>query len=147
MGRSSSGGLPKARGTWELKPVNVDRDMYRTKLVKDLFPAITSKWPSRRSPIYVQQDGAPAHVKEADMEVVFNENRYSWDINLHTPPPNSPDFNVLDMGLFRAIQSTAWDKDITNVRDIAKTAKRAFDNLDPHTLNDTFLSLQKTYGV
>lgn len=130
-------------GTLELKPVNVDRPVYRNMLVENLFPAIKSKWPTRRTPIYVQQDGAGAHVKETDADVAFNGKKYGWDIQLRTQPPNSPDFNVLDLGLFRAIQSTTWDKDITNIRDIVNTAEYAFWNLDPHTLNDTFLSLQK----
>jgi len=71
-------------GTWELKPVNVDREEYRDMLVDNVLPAIKSKWPSRRAPVFVQQDGAPAHVKENDMKVIFNGNRYGWDINLHT---------------------------------------------------------------
>lgn len=133
----------RSKGTWELKPVNVDRHVYRDMIVNKLFPAIKSKWPSRRSPVYVQQDGAPAHVKDADMDVIFNGNRYGWDINLQTQPPNSPDFNVLDLGLFRSLQSTTWDKDIREIRDIVKTAEGAFKSLNPHTLNDTFLSLQK----
>lgn len=76
----------------ELKPVNVKKNLYREMLIQNMFPAIKSKWPARRN----QQDGAPAHVKDNDVEVLYNGNRYGWDINLDTQPPNSPDFNVLD---------------------------------------------------
>lgn len=58
----------RPRYTKELSPVNVDRDEYRKMLVGNLLPVINAKWPSRRSPVYVQQDGAPAHVKETDIE-------------------------------------------------------------------------------
>lgn len=72
-----------ARRSSKLKSVNVNRIQYRTMLVVNLFPAIKAKWPTRRTPIYVEQDGAPAYVKEADIEVVYNGNRYVWDINLY----------------------------------------------------------------
>lgn len=62
---------------------------------------------------------------------------------MDTQPPNSPDLNILDLGLFRTLQSTTWDKDIRNIRDIDQKAKDAFEAQDPRTLNDTFLSLQK----
>lgn len=132
----------RPRGTLELKPVNVNKDVYRKMLVENLFPAVKRKWPDRRSKIYVQQDGAPAHVREGDLEVLYQGNRYGWDINLDIQPPNSPDFNILDLGLFRSLQSTTWDSNITDIRDIVNTAEKAFKELDPLTLNDTFLSLQ-----
>lgn len=57
-----------------------------------------------------------------------------------------PDFYVLDLGLFRSIQSTTWNRDIKNIRDIVKTAEEAFNSLDSYTLNDTFLSLRNTWN-
>lgn len=132
----------RLRGTLELKPINVDTEVYREKILKDLLPAIKSKWPDRRSPIYVQQDGAPAHVADTDMAVVLSGNKYGWNINLDTQPANSPDFNVLDLGLFNSIQSTTWDRDITDIRDLVQSTEDAYYRLDPHTLNNTFLSLQ-----
>ena len=63
-----------------------------------------------------------SHVKESDMEVLFKGNRYGWDINLRTQPP---DFNILDLGLFRSIQSATWDKDIKDIADIVKTVHPA----------------------
>ena len=121
QGQRSSKNRP--RGIWELKPVNVNRHEYRSMLVDKMLPAIKSKWPNRRSPVVVQQDGAPAHVDESDMNVVLNGNKYGWDINLDKQPPNSPDFNVLDLGLFRAIQSMTWDTDMRDIRDIIKTSQ------------------------
>jgi len=97
----------RSRVNLELKPVNVNTEVYRNMVVKNVFPAIKSKWPSCRSPIFLQQDGAPAHVREQDLEVVYQEKKYGWDINLLTRPPNSPDMNILDLGLFRSLQSAA----------------------------------------
>lgn len=66
LGFGSSKNRP--RGTLELKPVNVDRPVYRNMLVDNVRPAIKAKWPNRRSHVYIQQDGAPAHVKETDLK-------------------------------------------------------------------------------
>lgn len=134
----------RKKGTMEMKPVNVDSTEYRKMMVDNVIPSVKSRWPKRRpGPIYIQQDNAPAHVAETDMEVVLEGNRYSWEIDLHNQPPNSPDYNVLDLGIFRALQSTTWDTDITNIRDTDSTAKNAFKKLTPHSLNNTFLSLQQ----
>lgn len=53
-----------------------------------------------------------------------------------------PDFNVLDLGLFRQRQSATWDRDIKDIADIVQTAEEAFRKLDLRTINDSFLSLQ-----
>lgn len=41
----------RPKGTLELKPVNVDKTVYRDIIVENLIPAIKSKRPARRSPI------------------------------------------------------------------------------------------------
>lgn len=66
----------RPRGTIEMKPVNMDRVEYRDMLMENVFPAIKAKCPSRRKPVDVQQDGAPAHVKESDMEIIFNGTKH-----------------------------------------------------------------------
>lgn len=47
-----------------------------------------------------------------------------------------------DLCLFRFIQSTTWETEIKNIRIIIKTSEIVFKSLDPHKLNDTFLSLK-----
>lgn len=101
----------------------------------NVFLAIKAKWPERRKSVYVQQDGAPAHVKDNDMEVIYNGSRYRSNINLQTQAPNSPDFNVLDLRLFRVIQSLTWDRDVRTIPEIVETSKEAFDRLKPRSIN------------
>jgi hypothetical protein len=39
-----------------------------------------------------------------------------FDIRLICQPPNSPDFNILDLGFFRAIQAIKYKKDVKIVQ-------------------------------
>lgn len=75
------------------------------------------------------------------MKVLYEGRKYGWVIKLHTQPPNSPDFNLLDLGLFRSLLSTTWDRDMMDIQDILTVAREAFNNLKPRTINDTILPL------
>lgn len=55
--------------------------------------------------MHVQQDNAPAHVAADDEFVAEQSKSNGCDIILQQQPPNSPDFNVLDLGFFRSLQS------------------------------------------
>lgn len=134
----------RPKGVLELKPVNVDKVTYRELLVENVLPAVRNHWPKRRTgTIYIQQDNASPHVPGTDEAIVENGQRYGWDIRLVNQPPNSPDFNVLDLGLFRAMQSATQDHEMKNNREIVEYATKAFEEMTASSLNDSFLSLQK----
>ena len=50
-------------------------------------------------------------------DLVFCEaaKQEGFDICLICQPPNSPDFNILDLGFFRAIQSIQYKKQVKTV--------------------------------
>jgi len=54
----------RAAGAWETKPVNVDRDVYRQKMIGKVLPAIKTKWPDHGPCVIIQQDGAKSHINE-----------------------------------------------------------------------------------
>jgi hypothetical protein len=41
-----------------------------------------------------------------------------FDIRLICQPPNSPDFNVLDLGFFRAIQTIQYKKNAKTIQEL-----------------------------
>ena len=86
----------------------VTKEVYRELLISKLLPAIIEKWTqtdrlSRK--IYIQQDSAKSHIGEDDKE--FNDALAEQDINveIYTQVANSPDVNLLDLGLFWAVKS------------------------------------------
>ena len=79
----------------------VHKDTYRKMVLEKVLRAIREKWPDRSDcTVTMQQDNAPAHVHETDPDVAEHGLRYGWDIRLDNQPPNSPDFNILDLGFF-----------------------------------------------
>ena len=78
-------------------------------LIKKVLPAIVEKWPGNHDCIIeVQQDNAKPHIKDNDAEWRVAVEATGWNIRLTQQPPNSLDLNVLDLGLFSAIQSKQY---------------------------------------
>ena len=99
--------------------------MSREFLIEKVLPAIKEKWPleDRWSTIFIQQDNAKTHVSPNDPEFVEAARSGGWDIRLTCQPPNSPDTNILDLGLFAALQSLFQKKSPTSIADILMKVK------------------------
>lgn len=58
-------------GTLEMKAIKVTREIYKSYLLEQVFPAIRSKFPAQRNvPILVQQDNARPHIAPHDSNIV-----------------------------------------------------------------------------
>ena len=55
-------------------------------------------------------------------------------------PPNSPDFNALDLGLLNSIQALQHQYTPKNIDYLGAITEGAFADLDSMKLNDVFLS-------
>ncbi|KAL5706561.1 hypothetical protein ACHQM5_024712 [Ranunculus cassubicifolius] len=132
-------------GTIETKPIlSVTKDVVRDCLINKVLPAIRQKWPtlSANDPIFIQQDNAKLHIDSSDAEFIEAASRDGFDIRLSFQPPNSPDFNVLDLGFFRAIQSLQHQEAPTTIDELVQAVEKAFEDLSTDNLNRVFLSLQ-----
>lgn len=136
----------RSAGTLEMKPLTVNREIYRSFLTEKVYPAIRSKLPvTHKSNVVVQQDNARPHVNVNDREVSAKGREGDWNINLTSQPANSPDFNVLDLGYFNSIQSISQKNEYENLQDLVDAVTQSFDELSKDTLNASFLSLQKVF--
>lgn len=122
----------------------IDRTVYKKYLLEYLFPEIKEKWPrkDRHRLIWVQQDNAKPHVSPFDPEVLAAGSEGGWNIRLMYQPPNSPDTNVCDLGMFASLQSLQYRKYMRNIKDIIQAVEEAYNEMSKETLNDIFLSLQ-----
>jgi hypothetical protein len=96
------------RGEMVMKPIqSITRDVIRTFMINQVLSVIRAKWPREdvRNPIYIQQDNAPTHLKVDDPLFCEASKQDGFDIRIICQPPNSPYFNILDLGFFRAIQA------------------------------------------
>lgn len=91
--------------------------------------------------VFIQQDNASPHCFKTDPDVVAACSQDGWDISLAPQPAQSPDFNVLDLGLFRAIQALQQTKKMRSITDIVGAVKDSFNELQRDTLDNTFLTL------
>lgn len=121
---------------------SIDRDVMRKMLMDNVIPAIKAKWPRGHRRIIIQQDNAKPHTIGGDA-IIDEALMDSWfDISLVCQPPNSPDFNVLDLGFFNSIQALQHQKCPKNIDDLIECTYEAFNKLGENKLNDVFLSLQ-----
>jgi len=109
-----------------------------------LFPAIRKEWPDRANrTVIIQHDNASPHKIENEPEIQEAGNKYGWNISIKPQPPNSPDFNILDLGMFRTMQSLQWAKKVKNIDEMILRVEDVFFDIDPRKLNDNFLTYLK----
>ena len=90
------------------------------------YRQIRAKWPREdvNKPIFIQQDNAPSHLKVDDPIFCEAAKQEGFDIRLICQPLNSPDFNILDLGFFRAIQAIQYKKDAKTIKDLVPAVQQ-----------------------
>lgn len=125
------GSQNRLRGEQVIKPItSITRDVIRDFMVNNVLPAIRAKWPREdvNKPIFIQQDNAPSHLKVDDPQFCEVAKQDGFDIRLICQPPNSPDFNILDLGFFRAIQAIQYKKDAKTLKDLIPAVQQVNDH-------------------
>ena len=99
-------------------------------MVNKVLPAIRAKWPREdvNKPIFIQQDNAPSHLKLDDPIFFEAAKQEGLDIRLICQPPNSLDFNILDLGFFRAIQAIQYKKDAKTINNLVPAVQQVMIN-------------------
>ncbi|GJN31208.1 hypothetical protein PR202_gb19574 [Eleusine coracana subsp. coracana] len=110
--RAQRSSVNRPAGIMVVKPTSITRDVIRHFMIDKVLPAIRTKWPRGDigKPIYIQQDNAPSHIEVDDPIFSQAASQGGFDIRLKCQPPNLPDFNIFDLGFFRAIQSIQYKK-------------------------------------
>ncbi|ETV97638.1 hypothetical protein H310_09529 [Aphanomyces invadans] len=91
--------------------------------------------------VFLQDDNATLHSK-IDDEALAKVSTHGWTFRVHRQLPNSPDLNVLDLGIFASIQTLQYKMFSRSVDDEIASTMAAFDNLEVDTLENEFLTLQ-----
>jgi len=121
----------RLRGEEVIKPIqSITRDVIRDFMINRVLPAIRAKWPREdvNKPIFIQQDNAPSHLKVDDPYFCAVAKQDGFDIRLICQPPNSPDFNILDLGFFRANQAIQYKKDAKTIKDLIPAVQEVNDH-------------------
>ncbi|KAF0774582.1 hypothetical protein AaE_001718, partial [Aphanomyces astaci] len=132
-------------GTLETKTVNVTKDVYRTYLLEKVLPAIVRKWPGDTRDIILQHDNAKTHVTVSDKRLKQSFDTYKsagCTFRLEPQPPNSPDFNVLDLGFFAALLSLQHREAARCIDELVDNVENAFKEYPSDRLDCRFMTLQ-----
>ncbi|CAM9882245.1 unnamed protein product [Sphacelaria rigidula] len=100
-------------------------------MLDEVFPAIKREWPGPPGSILVQQDNAPAHRINNDLDIVAAGTANGWHIKLINQPPNSPGTNILDQGFYNPIRSLQDCTTLDTVDDLVNEVQRIFDEQAP----------------
>lgn len=92
--------------------------------------------------IYIQLDNAKPHIHAFDPEFLEAASKDGFDIRLSFQPPSSPDFNVLDLGFFRTIQSLQYQEVPANIDELVNAVEKSFEKLSPQCLDNVYLTFQ-----
>ncbi len=144
----------REKGTLETKPDNVTRDVSRVFLRDKVFPDIRAKWPrwyfasqrDKSRKIVVQQDNARPHCLPNDPEIVAAGTVGGYNIVLNNQPANSPDLNVLDLGIFNAIDKLQQSMDRQTVDELFDAVVASLNLLSAETIERSFMTLQAVIG-
>ncbi len=69
--------------------------------------------------------------------------RKSTAIDLETEPPNSPDFNVLDLGMFAGLQSLWYKSSPNSIDKLIQPVSNEYNEYNPQKIENNFLTLHK----
>lgn len=96
----------------------------------------------------IQKDNAGLHTKDNDQSSILDQGHWNrWNIEMKSQPSNSPDFNILDSGLFNSIQSLPQSMPARTIEELVPSVEKAFKKLPSSSINKTFLpSLGKVLG-
>ena len=146
MGAAKIDSKNRLAGTPEWVNVKIDRDEYRSMMLNNVIPAIIQKFPGfggRTQPVIrIQQDGAPVHIANDDPTWLEELQALGVDkqIDLYTQPSQSPDLNILDLGIFNAVQARYRQEVPRTKLDIIRCVNKAFNEFPREKLNDIWLT-------
>jgi hypothetical protein len=140
-------------GTTEWENVNIDHEYYRDLLVNHVFTEIMNKWPvgqwsDPNFKIRIQQDGAGGHTKfdDAYLAQALEDLGLTNKVSIYTQPPNSPDLNICDLGLFNALQAEYYDKAPKNEVELIKMVEETYADYCYLKINRLFVTLQTVFN-
>ena len=131
-------------GTPQLRAITkVTRDVIRDKLINEVLPAISLKWPANGDKdIWIQQDNAEPHILTNDQAFNEESNKDGFNIRLVCQPTSSSNMDILDLGLFSALQSIQFKSFPKDLKDLIKAVNDAYDTFEPKLLNYTWIQYQ-----
>ena len=131
----------RAAGTMETKGVSVTGNAYKTMMIEKLLPEIAGRFPLSRNKIIIQEDGASSHNCAGAIENAAFRN-HALNVEVIHQPPQSPQFNALDCGIFNLLQKKVYKQHPCNIDELIAAIQLSYDNMEMDSIDNVFLSVQ-----
>ena len=112
-------------------------------LIDNLIPAILTKFPDLVTRIKIHQDNARPHIDPDDTNFVEAAENQGLPVEMYCQSPQSPDFNVCDLGFFRSLDGLQQEQTANTLEELITNVQGAFREYCPHKLNRVWLSYQQ----
>ncbi|XP_021753579.1 uncharacterized protein LOC110718949 [Chenopodium quinoa] len=131
-------------GAVEIKATqNINKEAIRAMLINNVIPSIKAKWPAHLpKDIFIQWDNASPHQIPRDEEFQTACHSEGFNIQFIYQPLQSPDLNVLDLGLFNVIQSIQYQSFPKNLKELIERVTEAYQMFNPELNKQIWISLQ-----
>jgi hypothetical protein len=143
----------RPRGTLEWHNQTIDNDVYQDLLVNNVLTEVMNKWPVGQwnNPCFkvlIQQDGVGGHCSHKDdyLAEALEELGLTGKVAFYTQPPNSPDLNILDLGLFNALQAAYYDLAPRDAMELMTMVERTYWEFPYLKINRLFVMLQTVFN-
>jgi hypothetical protein len=136
----------RPRGTLETKNVSVTKELFINMLIEKVIPDLLEKCPDymRQNVITLQLDNAPVHgFKENSPELdILRERCRPLNLAVEFQPANSPDTNINDLGLLRAVDCMVQKRNCNTINGLNTAIRECYFELDPRKLEYIYVSHQ-----
>lgn len=130
-------------GTMITKPQNLNADIYYDYFTREGGIKINMPWLRGRT-VKIQQDGAKPHTGHGNVNRIEQfANVGGWQFRVVTQPVQSPDLNILDLGLFHSLKCrVAHIKRVAhNIDELIEKVHKAYADYDHKTLDHIWAHL------
>ena len=134
----------RPKGALEVKTIPADKKSVEKMMVR-LSKAIEEKWPPGHShrTIKVQMDNASPHINENNEAWKKAREGQSLKIELVRQPAQSPDLNVLDLGIWTSIQALQRKKPIMHTNfELLRGIQKCYAEVPLTKIDSCFVTLQ-----
>ena len=114
-------------------------------MLETIIPAIKASFPGkdRGYDVIIQMDNAKPHVGlNDDKDIIAALTTKPWNMEIKYQPPQSPECNILDLGILFCIQKEQQKHTCRTLTDLLVLVKNSYDAITPLTLRRCFLSLK-----
>ncbi|KAL2901723.1 DNA primase large subunit PriL [Bienertia sinuspersici] len=135
----------RPRGTVETKAITkVNKIVFKKMMTENVIPAIKAQWPREEgnTTITIQADNAKPRGGADIYSFIESYSDENFTFKWAPQPANSPDLNILDLGLFNSLQSKYQKTMPETIDKMVEEVEKVYEDQHPKIISNVWHSLQ-----